>query len=520
MGLAAGASNRALALGAGLAAFGGKALMVGLVAGVAPFVGQFVHDFVEQSLINFEFTPEVASSFGDAAGLASLGGILGLAFGKRFGLIAGAAGAAYTFGDEVLDYLGIDPKSMVSVFGQEFQAQNVMGGVMSAMIGIAGFALTSPGMWTRMAGLATASTSFVLSLLKTRLGVASAIGTLYMMYGDQASAWLQEFGLSEGESNLIVDGVSFATMGAFLGSKFGPVGLIVGGLAGLALGIGKGIFDWVQKEKQQRIDEVINSAKEALDGAGGHDKAAEALEKDPNNSAAAASSSSIQDELVKNGADPTSLSEEDKSLIEEGKKLDKAVVTGLTLKGIENTDDAAKLISSAVISDSDVAAAADLLRQYGPWGQNGDENYLTPFIETLMRKYPQLGRLSEDEFLEALGKTNAYILDNNSISGAGYAINWGPVFPTKGDFAGDAVLEGYNSVKKMNLDVNEGLSPKTNDVVDAGEQKQSNTNNVVVNAPTNNTSVVHGGTNAAATTVVGGGGGGGRDSTFHHLPVY
>lgn len=513
LGLAAGAGGRIAAMGAGAASLGGKALMTGLVLGLTPFVGQFTKDFVAQSMLNFEFSPGTAASFGDAAGLASMGGMLGLAFGKRFGLIAAAAGAAYTFGDEVLSAMGIDQEYMINAFGMELRAQDAIGGVMSAMVTVAGAALTSPAAWSKIGSLAMSSAGFLLKMAATRLSIVTAIGSLYMAYGDDASAYLQEQGMSEGFANLAVDIGSFTTMGAVLGSKFGVVGIIVGAIAGFALGVGKGFSDWIDRERDAKIKEVIDDYDASMKQYGDSKGLAKAAITNPMSDAVnAGSASHIQSEIIRLGATPETIANMQET-ISKGEEVDKNVVQGIVLKGITTPDEAAKLISSAIISDEEIKAAAEKLRETGAFGIDGTD-YISTFVEQLIKKYPQLMRLSREEFLEALSKTNEYVLDPKGKNGASYAIDWGYVFPE------DQLRAIYDKMTNTNLDINKGINTKVDALIAAGEDKRGGAT-TVVNAPvtTNNNNVTHGGNNTSASTIVGGGRDGG-DTTFKHLPVH
>ena len=224
-------------LGSASAAFSkGNILKFGLAAAAAPFINRFVNDFITKSAENLGMSPDLVATFGESAGLASAAGVIGLTFGRRMGFISAAGAAAFGLGDEIADAMGLQPDQIIKAFGFEIQAQNLLGGVAAALSTAAATAISSPGVWKSAASAGVNALSFGAKMGGIGLLAAGGIYALYEAYGDDAKSILEEYGVGKRTAGFIVDGISYASMGAALGSKFGAPGIIAGALIGLSVG--------------------------------------------------------------------------------------------------------------------------------------------------------------------------------------------------------------------------------------------------------------------------------------------
>lgn len=237
-------------------------LKAAILATLAPTVGKILGSLTEAGLLELGADEAIAKNFGDAANLAGIGGMIGLAFGKRMGLVGAAAGAAASFGDDVLDAMGLNKDKMISIFGKEMRLETAAQGVMGALGASVTAVATSPG-------FAKSITSFVrdsvdadgnpLSRFPRRralLGatIGSAVLGAYITYGDDLKSWIEDQDFPkpvEGVAKAGVDVLGMAATGASFGMMFGPQGALVGAAIGFALGIGKTLFDWLEKRKDQ-----------------------------------------------------------------------------------------------------------------------------------------------------------------------------------------------------------------------------------------------------------------------------
>jgi hypothetical protein len=241
----------------------------GLAAFLAPIIGEFVGDFVEQSMLNANFSEELSKSLGDAADRGAMAATIGSIFGKRAAAVFGAAGFASSFSDEMMDFMGLDPNNMQNILGMEFSNQQITEGILGAAGLAAGTALTSESLWKSLlnpvydtVSAISKNAKFLIMTKGLQLGAATAIMGLYLAYGDEAKLWLEEnAGMPQGFADMAVDGLSFAATGASLGSMFGPKGALVGAGLGLAVGIGATVLGWLQKN----YEETKQKYKEALD---------------------------------------------------------------------------------------------------------------------------------------------------------------------------------------------------------------------------------------------------------------
>ena len=94
----------------------------------------------------------------------------------------------------------------------------------------------------------------------------SALGALtgaLVFYGEDISNWLQTQGMSEGWADFAVDSATAISGALTLGAMFGPPGLIVGAVAGIAYVAGKTLYNWFkrnQAEAEKKLEERLKLA--------------------------------------------------------------------------------------------------------------------------------------------------------------------------------------------------------------------------------------------------------------------
>lgn len=267
-------------ISAGLMAALKKPIRTALIGVLAPAVGTLIGNFAEDGLKELGMEEGLAKQFGEAAEFAGLAGMLGLAFGKKLGLVAAAGGAAASFGDDVLNALGIDKDSMIKAFGVEMKAETAAQSVMGALGSGVTAAVMSPAFRSSITNFFKDSVDAdgnPLSRFPRRralIGGTIALSVLgaYLSYGEEAGEWLEKQGLPPGFADTTVDAVGLAATGASLGMMFGPYGAIVGATLGFAVGLGKNVLDWMKgvrdkasaafKEEAQAVQGIISKAAE------------------------------------------------------------------------------------------------------------------------------------------------------------------------------------------------------------------------------------------------------------------
>lgn len=257
--------------GGGLGGFGGavgglalaalrKPLRTALLTVIAPSIGTFLGGFVEASLLEMGTDPDIASQFGESAGLAGLFGMIGLAFGKRMGLVGAGIGAAVSFGDEVLDSLGLDKERVIELFGKEFTLLEMTQGVIGAAAAALSLALTSPTLWkgafslVKLAGFgALVSGGALIGLMLMGDEIAEGLKNLF-----EALDFENPDTLANATVSTLTVGSAVLT-GAKIGRWFGPKGMIVGAAIGFAVGIGKLIYDWLKSKEDESKAEILKN---------------------------------------------------------------------------------------------------------------------------------------------------------------------------------------------------------------------------------------------------------------------
>lgn len=272
--------------GGGLGGFGGALggtalaalrtpLRTAILAVLAPAVGKLLGGFTEAALSELGADVNVATQFGEAANFAGLAGMVGLAFGRRMGLVGAGAGAAASFGDDVLDAIGLDKDSMISILGMEMQTETIAQGVLGALGAAVTTAATSPSFRASITNFfkdsVDADGNPLSRFPRRRAMIGGMIGTAvlgaYLTYGEDVKDWLETQGMPEGFADTTVDVVGLTAAGASLGAMFGPQGALVGAAIGFAIGLGKNVVDWMQgmrEEATAEFNEQVASAQEVM----------------------------------------------------------------------------------------------------------------------------------------------------------------------------------------------------------------------------------------------------------------
>lgn len=354
----------------------------GLAAAAAPFINRFVNDFITKSAENLGVSPGLAATFGESAGLASAGALIGRAFGKRMGFITATGAAAFGLGDEIAAAMGIDPESTITAFGQTIEAQNLIGGVAAGMATAASVAMSSPGVWKTAATAGVTALQFAGKFGLIGMAAAAGIYGLYSEYGDDAKAILEEYGLGKRTSEFVVDGISYASMGAALGSRFGAPGIIAGALIGLSVGLAKALFNWI-KDRRVKMEEDIkkesenwmNTQEDIIDYG------------TPEEAGAAAHSVMNQGSLKPSPHDQTLTEEQKEKRVQQQAKAGAVVVQEATMKKNLTVVELADAITGAIASDPSIRAAGEKI---GEAQRNRDGHALRAsmvnFVNTLRKE--------------------------------------------------------------------------------------------------------------------------------------
>lgn len=272
------------AVGAGATALLGalrKPLRTALLTVIAPSVGALIGSFVEEGLLELGASTDAANAFGEAANLGGLFGMIGLAFGKRMGLVAAAGGVAASFGDEVLDSLGLDKDKIISILGTEMKTETLAQGILGALGASVTAAALSPSFRASLTNFFKDSVDTngnPLSRFPRRralLGatIGSAVLGAYIAYGDDLKTWIEDQDFPAPVEGVFTAGTDIAGMaatGASFGLMFGPQGALVGASIGAAVGIGMTLFNWINDRRarnQERIQEEIDEMNRILNDA-------------------------------------------------------------------------------------------------------------------------------------------------------------------------------------------------------------------------------------------------------------
>lgn len=141
----------------------------------------------------------------------------------------------------ILAGAGLTAAGIMSGFAGGALAKGVTAGIIQGVLGSGG------GGGPAGQGAAGAGLMNLRKVLKV-----SALGALtgaLVFYGDDISNWLQTQGMSEGWANFAVDSATAVSGALTLGAMFGPPGLLVGAVAGVAYVAGKTLYDWFKRNQ-------------------------------------------------------------------------------------------------------------------------------------------------------------------------------------------------------------------------------------------------------------------------------
>lgn len=247
---------------------------------MAPALGQIASDLVEEAGKRMNLPQGAIDAFAKTADFATMFGTIGASFGAKWGARGAAmgagVGAGVAFGDQVLDAAGIDKDQMVTILGQNIPVKTIAEDTFGVIGGAIGLTLSNPTVWKSVFSPGAEGTSKIAGFLgkaSLSLAAAGAVASLYMAYGDDAKKWLgDEAGMSPEWADVTVDSFSAMAEGASLGAMFGPEGMIVGAIAGLAVGLGYKLYNWIQdngKTYEKKLNDQLNYVKDAVESGKG-----------------------------------------------------------------------------------------------------------------------------------------------------------------------------------------------------------------------------------------------------------
>ena len=223
----------------------------GLALAIAEPLGSFVSGVVTQALDEMSLSPTVSSLVGEGIGSAIEWGVIGSIFGKRIALLFGVGGL---LGETIGNIIGANEADIYSAFGLAFSQQDMIN--IGSILGVA----FGPSL------LRSAFNSEVLEgadtdspRLRSRLQRSFSRGFRLVGWG-AAIAGIGEL-LAIGITNAtgsesLGDVASWTGYGASIGSVFGPAGTVIGAIAGLAIGGGNFLIDYLNNVRDNAADDI------------------------------------------------------------------------------------------------------------------------------------------------------------------------------------------------------------------------------------------------------------------------
>ena len=199
--------------------------------------------------------------FAGALGGVSIGALMGKALGMTFmGVIGAMFGAAFLdkWVDPLVDKITGDDATATTMFG-EIDISKIVSGIGGALALIFGPRLLSAviGSYFTDIGGKEGGAKYRLMFLR-RLGLAGLILTAASFSGE----WLQGLGMGEGLSGAVSMALTAAGIGFML---LGGKGLIIGAIAGFAIGAVKGIYNYLNEKGKEAEEIVMKKTKENVD---------------------------------------------------------------------------------------------------------------------------------------------------------------------------------------------------------------------------------------------------------------
>lgn len=140
----------------------------------------------------------------------------------------------------ILAGAGLTAAGIMSGFAGGALAKGVTAGIIQGVLGAGGGG--GPAGQGAPAGL--------LNLRKVlKVSALGALTGALVFYGEDISNWLQTQGMSEGWADFAVDSATAISGALTLGAMFGPPGLLVGAVAGIAYVAGKTLYNWFKRNQ-------------------------------------------------------------------------------------------------------------------------------------------------------------------------------------------------------------------------------------------------------------------------------
>mgnify|MGYP001251700420 CR=1 FL=1 len=199
--------------------------------------------------------------FAGALGGVSIGALMGKALGVTFMGVVGAIFGATLLDkwvDPLVDKITGDDATATTMFG-EIDISKIVSGIGGALALIFGPRLLSAviGSYFTDIGGKEGGAKYRLMFLR-RLGLAGLILTAASFSGE----WLQGLGMGEGLSGAVSMALTAAGIGFML---LGGKGLIIGAIAGFAIGAVKGIYNYLNEKGKEAEEIVMKKTKENVD---------------------------------------------------------------------------------------------------------------------------------------------------------------------------------------------------------------------------------------------------------------
>jgi hypothetical protein len=234
-----------------------KLVKGGFVLAIADSIGDFIGTLTTESIKALGASDDVSLAFGEAFNAAFSWGLLGSLFGRRFAKIF-AIGAAS--GSLISNLFGIDDEQAVlEAFGAEFTAADFaeIGGILALAFGPSLIRrLFMSEVLTKGVGGAVLRPALAGSFQSAFRAVGW--GTMIAGIGTLLGNAITAAGAPEEVGNAVSWTGMYAGAGFTIGSMFGPGGAVLGAIAGLAIGLGGALLDYLSD------DEFIERAKQQL----------------------------------------------------------------------------------------------------------------------------------------------------------------------------------------------------------------------------------------------------------------
>lgn len=515
---------------------------------LAPVVGEFITRLVGATFELHNVDAKFAQNFRDEITTAGIWGTLGLVFGKKVALLLAGGSLVWKYIDESLganNWVANQAKGISDIVTPEII--NTVGVILTSIfitklpaLVMGAWPLISRGLGgLRLSAEIASSAALALKgpliamgrgaiLMATRflpVTAAAGIAALYMSYGEDAKRWLSDqAGMSPGWSNFTVDAVSGVAAGASLGMMFGPYGAIAGAVGGLALAMGKSVWNWfrgrqaeAEKELQDKLDnDPIMQEINKVTGTGVEKTLSEA-----GVSVQTTTSRIIKDQVDRNSSDTNaqnltvpqdirSFTNEDLAARSEVLRQEIVGVMKKDMTKPENTEELERMGHYLIALRDEYTRRLMSWRAEDPVRRNNLENpqvfpgqFKTMAAKGFNTVFPELEELGRgDIFKDDSGKLPRFVIPSYS--------DWvrqqdsSPVpQPIAPKIETPRLLPEINSTPRpMSFD-----NTKTQTMIKTAE-KPTNDNKPIVYAPTVNapTSVVRGSTNYSSSSIVATGG--------------